>query len=383
MDPNICYLLSAILFRNVSAMATYRCWAEIDAEALHHNARALRSFLSPGVRLIAIVKADAYGHGLSELARLINDDVDCFGVANVAEGLEIRRGGLSSPVLLLGPALPSELGVVVKEQFIPTISTAQEASAYAETVSGNCSLPMHFVIDTGMGRIGLWGEEAKTTLKAIRQLPRLSIVAISSHLPSADEDFLYTTEQFQRFRREVAELFPEGMPATILNSAGVLRFGREVRSGDLVRVGLALYGISPLPEFQHCFVPALTWKTRVTLVRTLGPGRSVSYGRTFITSREMRIATLGVGYGDGYQRHLEDAEVLICGSRCRVLGRVTMDQIMADVSALDGVEPGEEAVLIGKQENEQILASELAERAGTIAWEIFTGITRRVVRVYR
>jgi len=168
-----------------------------------------------------------------------------------------------------------------------------------------------------------------------------------------------------------------------LNSAGVLRFGREVRSGDLVRVGLALYGISPLPEFQHCFVPALTWKTRVTLVRTLGPGRSVSYGRTFITSREMRIATLGVGYGDGYQRHLKDADVLIRGSRCRVLGRVTMDQIMVDVSALDGVEPDEEAVLIGKQENEQILASELAERAGTIAWEIFTGITRRVVRVYR
>ena len=364
-------------------MATYRCWAEIDADALHHNARALRSFLSAGVQLIAIVKADAYGHGLSELARLVNDDVDCFGVANVAEGLEIRRGGARSPVLLLGPALPSELGVVVKEQFIPTISTAEEASAYAEAVPGTCALPIHFVIDTGMGRIGLWGEEAKTTLKVVRQLPRLSIVAISSHLPSADEDFLYTNEQFQRFRREAAELFPEGMPATILNSAGVLRFGREVRSGDLVRVGLALYGISPLPEFQHCFRPALTWKARVTLVRTLGPGRSVSYGRTFITPREMRIATLGVGYGDGYQRHLRDADVLIRGSRCRVLGRVTMDQILVDVSALDGVEPGEEAVLIGKQENEQILASELAERAGTIAWEIFTGITRRVVRVYR
>lgn len=363
-------------------MATYRCWAEIDAEALHHNARALRSFLSAGVQLIAIVKADAYGHGLSELARLINEDVDCFGVANVAEGLEIRRGGLHSPVLLLGPALPSELGVVVKEQFIPTISTAEEALAYAET-PGTCSLPIHFVIDTGMGRIGLWGEEARRTLKVVRQLPRLSILAISSHLPSADEDFLYTTEQFQRFRREAAELFPEGIPATILNSAGVLRFGREVRSGDLVRVGLALYGISPLPEFQHCFLPALTWKTRVTLVRTLGPGRSVSYGRTFITPREMRIATLGVGYGDGYQRHLRDADVLIRGSRCRVLGRVTMDQIMVDVSALDSVEPGEEAVLIGKQENEHILASELAERAGTIAWEIFTGITRRVVRVYR
>jgi alanine racemase len=329
------------------------------------------------------VKADAYGHGLSEVARLIDDDLDLFGVANLAEGLEIRQGGVRSPVLLLGPVLPSELGAVVKEQFIPTISTPEEASAFAKIVSGNCSLPIHFVIDTGMGRIGLWEEEARTTLKLIRQVPRLSIVAVSSHLPVADEDFLYTTQQFRRFKREAAELFPEGMPATILNSAGVLRFGREVRSGDLVRVGLALYGISPLPEFQHCFLPALTWKTRVALVRNLGPGRSVSYGRTFITPRKMRIATLAVGYGDGYRRHLRDADVLIRGIRCRVLGRVTMDQIMVDVSALDRVEPGEEAVLIGKQENEQILASELAERAGTIAWEIFTGITKRVIRVYR
>lgn len=362
---------------------TYRCWAEIETEALHHNARALRSFLPSGAQLIGVVKADAYGHGLSEVARLVDNDLDLFGVANVAEGLEIRQGGVRSPVLLLGPVLPSEMGAVVREQFIPTISTSEEASAFAKIVPGNCSLPIHFVIDTGMGRIGLWGDEARATLKLIRQFARLSIVAVSSHLPVADEDFLYTSEQFRRFKREAGELFPEGIPVTILNSAGVLRFGQEVRSGDLVRVGLALYGISPLAEFQHCFLPALTWKTRVALVRTLGPGRSVSYGRTFITPRKMTIATLAVGYGDGYQRHLRDADVLVRGIRCRVVGRVTMDQIMVDVSALDRVEPGEEAVLIGKQENEQILASELAERAGTIAWDIFTGITKRVIRVYR
>ncbi|MGA8655169.1 MAG: alanine racemase [Chthoniobacterales bacterium] len=362
---------------------SYRCWAEIEAEALHHNTRALRSFLPPGVLVVGVVKADAYGHGLSEIARLIDEDVDLFGVANVSEGLEIRRGGARSPVLLLGPALPSERAVVVKEQFIPPISTAEEASTYAEAVPDNRTLPIHFVIDTGMGRIGLWGDEARTTLKSIRQLRQLSIAAVSSHLPVADEDLVYTAEQFQRFKREAAMLFPDDVPATILNSAGVLHFGREVRTGDLVRVGLALYGISPLPEFQHCFLPALTWKTRVTLVRMLGPGRSVSYGRTFITPREMRIATLAAGYGDGYQRHLRDAEVLIRGNRCRVLGRVTMDQILVDVSALDHVEIGEEVVLIGKQGNEQILATEVAERAGTIAWEIFTGITKRVVRVYR
>lgn len=363
--------------------ATYRCWTEIDAEALHHNTRTLRSFLAPGVQLVGVVKADAYGHGLSELARLIDSDVDFFGVANLAEGLEIRRAGAQSPVLLLGPALPSERAIVVREQFIPSISTAEEASAYAETIPDDRTLPIHFVIDTGMGRIGLWGEEARIALKVIKQLPRLSVAAVSSHLPVADEDLPYTMEQFQRFRKEAARLFPNGIPSTILNSAGVLRLGGEVRSGDLVRVGLALYGISPLPEFQERFLPVLTWKTRVTLVRTVGPGRSVSYGRTFVTPREMRIATLAVGYGDGYQRHLRNAEVLIRGNRCRVLGRVTMDQIMVDISALDLLDVGEEVVLVGKQGSEQILASELAERAGTIAWEIFTGITKRVIRAYR
>jgi alanine racemase len=164
-----------------------------------------------------------------------------------------------------------------------------------------------------------------------------------------------------------------------------MRFGKDARSGDLVRVGLSVYGISPLNEFQGKFRPAMTLKTRIVLIRSLGPGRSISYGRTFVTTGQMQVATLCAGYGDGIDRHLsgQETDVLIRGRRCRLLGRVTMDQVMVDVTQLGRVELGDEVVLIGRQGDQEILASELATKAGTIAWEIFTGITKRVVRIYR
>ncbi|MDP9292413.1 MAG: alanine racemase, partial [Verrucomicrobiota bacterium] len=167
-----------------------------------------------------------------------------------------------------------------------------------------------------------------------------------------------------------------------LNSAGILRFSAHSRA--IVRAGLILYGVSPLPEFQKLLEPVMTLKTRVTLVRDLGAGRGISYGRTFITPSPMRVATLAVGYADGYPRHLSNtgAEVLVRGNRCALLGRVTMDQIMIDVTALPGVEIGDEAVLIGRQGSNEIPAAELAQKAGTIPWEIFTGISSRVARVF-
>jgi len=170
-----------------------------------------------------------------------------------------------------------------------------------------------------------------------------------------------------------------------LNSAGMMRFGTSAKPGDLARAGLSIYGISPLSEFQQHLQPAMTLKTRVVLVRAVGPGRSISYGRTFITSSQMKLATLCAGYGDGIDRHLsgQGADVLIRGRRCRLLGRVTMDQVVVDVTHLENVELGDEVVLLGRQGEEEILASELASKAGTIAWEIFTGITKRVPRIYR
>jgi alanine racemase len=364
---------------------SFRCWAEIDVEAMRHNIQAIRSMVFGGVRIVAVVKADAYGHGLPEIARRLDRDVDMFGVANLVEAQAIRSTGAEAPILILGPALPEERRKIVAEGFIPTVSTLEEAAGYAECAGAGQQVRIHFVVDTGMGRIGLWEEEADDVFRAIREMPQLQVSALSTHLPVADEDEKYTARQLQRFRVAASRLLAGDEPATVLNSAGVMRFGSQARPGDLVRLGLSFYGVSPLREFQQRFRPAMTLKTRVTLVRTLGSGRSISYGRTFVTLGKMTVATLGAGYGDGIDRHLSGrgTDVLIRGRRCRLLGRVTMDQIVVDVSHLDQVEPGEEVVLIGRQGDEEILATELATKADTIAWEIFTGITKRVVRVYR
>lgn len=360
-----------------------RSWVEISLSAMRHNLQALRSHATPGVRMAAVIKADAYGHGLATVARALDGDVDLFAVANVAEAQSARSAGATKPVLVLGPALPDERGAVVEGGFIPSISTAEEAEAYAALVPAGSRLPVHLVIDTGMGRIGLWCDEAKPVLDAIRHASNLDLAAVSSHLPVADDDPAYTDDQIARFNREMHErLGPTGAPATLLNSAGILRFGSRAARGDIIRAGLAMYGVSPIPEWQGRLIPALTWKTRVSLVRLVGPGRSISYGRTFIAPREMLVGTLAVGYGDGFRRHLSGtgAEVLVRGVRCPLLGRVTMDQIMIDLTNAGKVLPGEEVVLIGRQGDEEILASELASKAGTITWEIFTGIGPRVTR---
>jgi alanine racemase len=362
----------------------FRCWAEIDIEAMRSNLRTIRSMVPEGLRLIVIVKADAYGHGLPEIAPQLDRDVDLFGVASLSEARTIRSSGARAPILILGPALPDERQRIVDEAFMPSVSTIEEAAGYAKCVRPAERMPIHFVIDTGMGRIGSSEDEAEQVFRAICALPQLRVTALSSHLPVADEDDKYTAQQLERFRALAARLFPDEQPAAILNSAGVMRFGRGATAGDLVRVGLSVYGISPLSEFQAKFRPAMTLKTRVVLVRSLGPGRSISYGRTFVTPDEMKVATLCAGYGDGINRHLSgrEMEVLIDGRRCRLLGRVTMDQVMVDVTHLERVGPGDEVVLVGRQGDEEILASELASKAGTIAWEVFTGITKRVVRIY-
>ncbi len=362
---------------------SYRCWAEINVEAIRSNLRVLRSFLDPGVRLAAIIKADAYGHGLGEVARCLGAEADLFGVANLTEAREIRATGSKVPILILGPALPEERYSIVHEGFIPSISTINEAAGYAQCTRD--TLAIHLVIDTGMGRIGVSEREATDAFAAFRSIGRLKVIAVSSHLPVADEDEEYTGEQLDRFRALLKNSCLGEEPATILNSAGVIGFGHVAKPGDLVRTGLALYGISPLPKFQAKLQPAMTLKTRVLVVRWLEPGQSISYGRTYITPDRTKVATLCAGYGDGFDRHLsgQETDVLIHGQRCRLLGRVTMDQIMVDVTHLGQVEPGDEAILIGRQGDQELLASELAAKAGTIAWEIFTGITKRVVRIYR
>ncbi len=361
-----------------------RTWAEIDRGALRHNVAALRSRLDPAAQVMAVVKANAYGHGVAGVVGALAGDVAMFGVANVAEAREVRSHAPDTPVFILGAALPWEREEIVREGFLPSVSNVEEARAYAALSVGE-HVDVHLILDTGMGRMGIWQEEAFEIAREIAAVPGLRVTGIASHLPVADEDEAFTREQLGRFHllaERLSPLFPGPLVLHVENSAGILGF--PLHAGHLVRAGLALYGSSPLAEFQPFLIPALTWKARITLVREVAAGRDVSYGRTFTTSVPTRIATLGVGYADGYRRHLSNAgaAVLIGGCSCAVLGRVTMDQILVDVSAVPHAQVGDEAVLIGRQAGEEILVKELADKAKTIAWDVFTGLGPRVERVF-
>ncbi len=364
-----------------------RCWAEIDLSAIRHNAAVAGQIAGPGVGIMAIVKANAYGHGLVEVVHALGGIVAMFGVANVHEAQAVRDAlGEHGPgIFILGPALPGERPAIVAGGFVPAVSTLKEAAAYSALGHGR-RVPVHLTIDTGMGRMGLAEEDAREIVPKMLHMPDLAIVGVNTHLPVADEDEQYTRDQLARFQGVLAGLREIGVDAPFihaLNSAGLLRFPHH--AGTLVRAGLMLYGSSPLPEHQARLRPALALKTRIALIREVPAGHGISYGRTFITPRPMHIATLGVGYADGYERHLsgQGADVLIHGQRCPLLGRVTMDQIMVDVSHVAEAAIGDEAVLIGASGAQEILAAELAAKAGTIAWEIFTSIGPRVDRVYR
>jgi alanine racemase len=362
---------------------TARTWAEVNLGALRHNVRVARE-RAGGAAIMAVIKANAYGHGVRAVARSLYGQVEMFGVASVREGLEIKADLPAARIHILGAALPEEREVIVREKFTPSISTFEEARAFGELRSDG-SVPVHLVVDTGMGRMGVWQEEAAAFARRIAALPGIRVTGVATHLPVADEDEDFTREELRAFEKCLSELqriLGRELVIHVLNSAGVLRFGQAAQT--MVRAGLMLYGSSPIPELQRELRPALVWKTRVILVRDVAEGRGISYGRTFITPRPMRVATLAVGYADGFQRHLsgKGAEVLIGGRRCALLGRVTMDQIMVDVTGVKDAAVGDEAVLIGRQGEEEILVAELAAKSGTIAWEIFTGLGQRVQRVW-
>lgn len=336
-------------------------------------------------QIMAVVKADAYGHGLAGVVSALAENVRWFGVANVAEGLEVTAHA-PGKVFVLGPVLPSERAVAAGNGFVVAVSNFAEAMAFDEVARElGIKATLHLAIDTGMGRMGCFESEAVKTAEAIAGLTNVQLDGIATHFPSADEDPDFTRSQIAA-AEELRRQLPETRHFHLSNSAGLLEFSQLQTSATLMRPGLMLYGLSPIPEHQAELRPVLSLKSRVTLVRDAPAGHGISYGRTFITAEPTRIAAIGIGYGDGYPRALSGAgtEVLIQGRRCPLLGRVTMDQIVVDVSGLEQPpDPGNEVVLIGEQGEARILASELAEKAGTISWEILTGITRRVHRVYR
>ncbi|HEX8680528.1 MAG TPA: alanine racemase [Chthoniobacterales bacterium] len=367
----------------MNANDAHRCWVEIDTTALRHNAYIARARVGPAVELMGVIKANGYGHGLAAVAKALADQAQSFGVANLREAVEARTV-VPHPLLILGPALPEERKAITEGGFIASISSASEAQEFARAANGKAAL-VNCAIDTGMGRMGIAEVHAIDELRRIASLPQVEIHSISTHLPSSDEEPEFTREQLQHFTKLVAairEQIPGRYKVHALSSGGVLGFCESCF--DIVRAGLMLYGVSPAPEFQAGLRAPLTWKSHIVLVREVAVGTSVSYGRTWFAQRPTRIATLSVGYADGYPRSLSGrgASVLVRGRRCPVIGRVTMDLTMVDVTDVSSVNVGDEVVLLGRDGAEEISARELAERAGTIAWEIFTGIGSRVARVY-
>jgi alanine racemase len=360
-----------------------RCWAEIGQDALRHNARVVRDRLGAGVELLAVIKANGYGHGMVGVAKALAADAQLFGVANLEEATTLS-GEVSQSIIILGPALAAERPAIAAGGFIPSVSTFEEAREF-DRLAVSSPVAINLVIDTGMGRMGVVQSGATALFQRIAALPNIKVHSLSTHLPVSNEDADFTHAELAQFAELVKKLraeFPGDYKVHALPSAGVLSFSDP--PFDIVRAGLMLYGIAPLPEFQELLRPVMTWKTRIALIRDIPAEHGISYGRTFITPREMRVATLSAGYADGYPRHLSNREaaVLVRGERCPLLGRVTMDLMMIDVSHIDGAAVNDEVVLMGRQGDQEILATELAERAETISWEITTRIGQRVRRVY-
>jgi len=330
---------------------------------------------------MAIIKAGAYGHGLEETAKALDQEsLPFLGVANAGEARRLYKAGVKTTPYILGATLPAEREEIATRGWTPCLCSLDEIEHFS-ALGKHLPSPIeaHLALDTGMGRGGFLPEQIPAALEKLSSSPGIVLTGIGSHLPVADEDSQFTRDQFELFDSLVETIPHDSTPfhIHISNSAGLLNF--HSRTTNLVRPGLLLYGISPFPEYQKLIRPAMTLKTRISVINHLPKGHGVSYGRTVLT-RDTKAAVLGIGYGDGYPRALsgKDTQVLINGQLCPLLGRVTMDQIIVDVTDLESSAPGDEAILFG----EDLLVSTLADKAGTIAWEVLTQITPRVERIY-
>lgn len=364
-----------------------RTWVEINLDHAQYNLEAIRSVCAKP--LIAVIKANAYGHGAVEMAQFYTrQGVDRFAVSNIEEAIELRRAGIAGEILILG-FTPCQLAdQLAAYDLVQTILSLDYARALAKKAER--PVRIHIKLDTGMGRIGLCclGDTAACLkeIHQILQLPQLKFEGLFTHFSSADStsqgDRDYVQRQYALFSEVVQALREEGYAflAHCCNSAATL-LATEMHC-DAVRPGIILYGLSPAADLPLTVPlrPVMTLKTTVAMVKRIGAGVSVSYGRIFTSERPMVVATLPVGYADGYLRAFSDkAEVLIRGRRARVLGRVCMDQMMVDVTGIPDVREGEEVVLFG---DSGITANDLALEADTIGYELLCGIARRVPRVY-
>ncbi|MHC5049457.1 MAG: alanine racemase [Planctomycetota bacterium] len=366
-------------------MKSRRVWAEIDLDAITQNLRHVRRLAGETKGVMAIIKANAYGHGAVPIAwHLAGQGVNALGVGDSQEAIELRRAGISIPIVILGAVVHGELGDVVADDIAVTVHSSERVRLLArEARRARRRVAVHLKVDTGMARLGCTPGRAVEIARLIEASDYLSLEGLCTHFSSAADPV--TQQQIKRFEKVSDSIREAGIPLPPRHAAATAAILAQTANHlDLVRPGLALYGIDPESGTRPGIVPALTLKTQVIFLKDFPAGTPIGYERAHITSRRTRIATLPVGYNDGYPWRLgERSEVIIRGRRAQVVGRVSMDYLTVDVGRIPGVSVGDEAILIGSSGGETIGVTELAERAETIPYEILTRIGKRGVRAYR
>ena len=368
----------------------FRAWAEIDLDALLANHRAVKGRLGKREKICAVIKADAYGHGAIRVAKLLEEETDFFAVAMAEEAYELRRAGVEKPILILGIVPEAHIAGLIEKDVRLTVATLNGAKAIARAARGvGKKAKIHIALDTGMGRIGFLPDiRSAAKIAEIASYPSVEIEGIFSHFATADgEEDVFAAEQqarFDGFLEKLKELNVKPKIVHLYNSAGICRFGGGYA---MAREGLVLYGLPPSEEIAGELPagvrPAMTVKARIVQIKTVPKGTPVSYGSTFVTEKKTKIATVSMGYGDGLPRGLSNCgDLLVHGRRAPILGRVCMDQLMIDVSAIDGVGEGDEAVVFGFDGKEELSCAEQAKKCGTISYELLCNVNRRVPRVY-
>lgn len=369
-----------------------RCYAEISLEAIGHNIREVKKRLPEGVKLLGVVKANAYGHGAVPVASYLENQVDYFATATIEEAVELRENGISAPILILGYVSPSQYGDLVEYDITQTIdSYAQALALEKEAARQNRKVKAHLAVDTGMTRIGFQVTEHDADEAAkIADLPHIELEGMFTHFSCADqEDKTYCSMQMEKYDKMTALLAERGVTIPlrhICNSAGIMEF--DDHRFEMVRSGIITYGIYPSEEVKKerlDLIPALSWKSHVIHVKEVGPGIGVSYGATYVTEKPMtRIATVSAGYADGYPRALSNQGcVLIHGKKAPIIGRICMDQMMVDVTDIPDVQVEDVVTLVGTDGDETITIEEIANPAARFDYEMLCDISSRVTRVYK
>ncbi len=358
-------------------------WVEIDLNKLKKNFHRIKRIVGKR-KIIGAVKADAYGHGAVEVSKILEKEgIYALSVASFEEALKLRENGIKASILVLGYVVPSALPVAAKFSIPVTLFDKRFIKRLGE-YRGDRVLNIHINVDTGMGRIGVAPEEVPEIIDALSVLPNVALQGIYTHLSTVDSDTCYANEQLNVFEKILDKIKKKGVLPPIIhaaNSAAILNLKRSYFNA--VRPGLLLYGLTPLDEPIKQFEPIMNFKTRAIYSRLVPKGTAISYGRAYITTKETLIATLPVGYADGYSRSLSNiGEVLIKKRRARIIGNITMDQMMIDVTDFPYIHPGNEVVLIGKQGEEVITPYEIAKKINTINYEIVSRIGGRIPRTF-